>query len=276
MKYDDPIVEKEAKKHKKIFETFDVNPGSYRINENEYFMVNYLRGEKMKGCAVISPNSQAGKNEYLLAFNSLLEHAESISLILNHGGERANANMHAFTTMQQFLSDVLNEVADYLTPEIKDVFEFCLNRINLILKFHERLQDIFQSISEKIDKYFDGEKENFTKQDMREEANYLGEIGYIQYRQIMAIYEFIPKFRYIQELNNLEVDKYITTLVKKYLAEFSKGEKEQLKNIEHVTYQNNMEELTREEHIELEKEVFFKNLEETNALSRRELRYPKL
>jgi hypothetical protein len=70
------------------------------------------------------------------------------------------------------------------------------------------------------------------------------------------------------------VNEHITTAVKKYLAEFSKDEEGQRKNVEHITYQPNMDELTKEEHIELEKDIFYKNLAETNASSRKDLRYP--
>ncbi|TFJ90237.1 hypothetical protein [Lentibacillus salicampi] len=210
------------------------------------------------------------------AFDALMEFAQLTSAILTHAGERSNSNMHAFTTMQKFLSDVLNETGIHLTQENKSVFNYCLDRINLILELQERMVKIYNDFQQKNQKFHDGDEENFTRQDMDEAANYLGEIGYIQYRQVLGIYEYIPKFKYIKELNNPEIKKFITADVKGYLTEFSKGEKEQLKNVEHITYQPNMEELTKEEHIELEKEVFYKNLAKTNALSRKELRHPNL
>ncbi|GGK08663.1 hypothetical protein GCM10007063_33830 [Lentibacillus kapialis] len=274
MRYDDPLVEKEAKKHKKFFETFTINPGSYRINNHHYFFVNYYKWKKMTDCAVVSPTSRAERSEYMEAFDALMEHAQLTTLILKHGGERSSANMDAFTTMKKFLSDVLNEGGNHLTQESKDIFNFCLERIQVILNLQERIINIYDDFQQKNQKYHDGDEENITRQDMEKKAKYLGEIDYIQYRQVVAIYEYIPKFKYIKELNDPEVKKHMTTAVKRYLTEFSKGEEEQLENIERVKFQPNMEELTREEHIEGAKKDFYKNLEETKALSRKELRYP--
>ncbi|SFA91050.1 hypothetical protein SAMN04488072_103213 [Lentibacillus halodurans] len=275
MKYDDPLVAKEAKKHKKLFETFNINPGSYRINNHDYFFINYYKWNKITDCAVVSPTSHAGRDEYLEAFDALLEYAQITTLILTHGGEKASADMHAFTTMERFLSDVLYEAGNDLTKEIRSVLNYCLERIKLITSLQERLVEIYHDFQQKNQKLHDKEKENFTIQDLKEAAHYLGELDYIQYRQIVAIYEYIPKFKYIKKINNQEVKKHMTTAVKRYLVEFSKGEEEQRKSIESVKFQSNMEELTREEHIEGAKKGFYKNLAETNASTRKLLRYPK-
>src|SRR5699024_2918028 len=257
VKYDDALVAKEAERHKKIFETFTINPGSYRINNHDYFFVNYYRFNKMTDCAVVSPVSQAGKNEYMEAYDALMEFAQLTSSILNNGGERAEANMDSFTTMKTFLSGVLNDTGDSLDQESRSVFKYCLERIDLILNLQERMIELYRDFLQKNQKYHEGDKENFTRQDMNEAANCLGEMGYIQYKQVVSIYEFIPKFKYIKKLNNPKVNEHITTAVKKYLAEFSKDEEGQRKNVEHITYQPNMDELTKEEHIELEKDIFY-------------------
>lgn len=275
MKYDDPLVAKEAKRHKKFLETFTINPGSFRINTHDYFFVNYYRFNKMTDCAVVSPTTQAGKNAYMEAFDALMEFAQLTSLILDHGGERSDANMDSFTTMKAFLSDVLNDVGDSLDQESRSVFTYCLERVDLILNLQERIIELYRDFHQNNQKFHEGDKENFTRQELDESANYLGEIGYIQYRQVVAIYEFIPKFKYIKELNNPEVNKHVTASVKKYLAEFSRDEEGQRKNVEHLTYQSNMDELTKEQHIKLEKDIFYKNLAETNAAARKDLRHPK-
>lgn len=166
-----------------------------------------------------------------------MEFAQLTSLILDHGGRRSNADMDAFTTMKKFLLDVLNEIGVHLSEESRDVFEYCLERINLILNLQGRIIDLYDDFQQKNQEFHNGVKENFTKQDMEEAANYLGEMGYIQYRQVLAIYKFIPKFKYIKRLKNPEVKKYITPAVKRYLAEFSQEQRKQLKNVEHVTYQ---------------------------------------
>ncbi|WP_217589289.1 hypothetical protein [Lentibacillus saliphilus] len=237
-------------------------------------MVNYLRGKNIKGCAVISPNSKAGKGEYLEALKALLEYVVSMGSILSRGGERANANMDAFITMQYFLSNVLNDVGDKLTLETKHAFEFCLERVDLILKLQDRLIDICQKNNENADQYFKGELSNFTKEDMEEAVNDLGEIDYIQYKQLMAIYEYIPKFKHIRDLKNKDVDRLKTASVKKYILEFSKGEKEQLHTLKSIEFQPYMDTLTKEQHIEGAKSDFYKNLAQGLALTKKELRYP--
>ncbi|MBY7142347.1 hypothetical protein KFZ56_04405 [Virgibacillus sp. NKC19-3] len=275
MRYDDPLVAKEAKKYKKLFETFTINPGSFRIDGQDYFFINFYKWKKITDCAVVCPTSEAGKDKYLEAFDALLEYSQAATLILTHGGDKASANMDAFTTMQKFLLSVLNEEGNHLMLEIREVFDYCLERINLILSMQKRVVEIYNDFQQKNQKYHDGYDENVTRRNIDETVNYLGELDFLQYQQIVAIYEYIPKFNYIKELNNPEIKKHITTAVKTYLAEFSKGEKEQLKNIESVKFQTNMDELTKEEHIERAKEDFYKNLSETNSETRRLLRYPK-
>lgn len=273
MYYNHPLVKKEAKKHKKFLESFIIDLGSFRINNSDYFMVNYFRGSKMTGCAVVSPNSNAGKMEYLEAFDALLEFSELTSLTLEHAGKRVNAYTYPHTMMQKFLMDVLKECRNHLTSEEKNVFDYCLERINLMLELQERIEEIYGEFHQKSKRYLDGVEEEFTKQDIEEAANYLGEVGFIQYRQVVAVYEYIPKFRYIKEMNNPEVKKYITATVEDYLGEFSEGEEEHRKNVDKLSFQPNMDDLTKEEHIELEKSRIYKNLAKINESSRKELRF---
>ncbi|GAA0588696.1 hypothetical protein GCM10009001_00720 [Virgibacillus siamensis] len=272
MIHNDPLVEKEVKRHKKFLESFTINPGSFQINNDEYFFANYYRWNKMNGCAVVSPTSKAEKKVYLDAFDTLLEFAELFHLILTHAGERANTDMQAFTTMREFLSDVLNGADFYLTEEGKNVFEYCLKGTELILNLQERIIKIYQNTEQKIKMYQDGTLINFSKNDLEELANYLGEVDYIQYRQLVADYESIPKYKYIKEMENSPVGEYITPAVKRYLEEFSKNESGQRKRIEHISFQPNMEGLTKKEHIEGAKKAFYNSLAETNASSRKQLR----
>ncbi|ASN05372.1 hypothetical protein [Virgibacillus necropolis] len=272
MYYNDPSVKKEAKKHKKLLESFIIDPGSFRINNCDYFLVNYQRGEKITACAVVSPNSNAGKMEYLEAFNALLEFSVLTRLFVDHAGKRVNAYMYPHTLMQKFLIDVLREGCTHLTSEERNAFEYCLERINLMLELQGRIKEMYDEFEQKAKRYLDGVEENFIKQDIEEAANNLGEFGFIQYRQAVAIYEYIPKFRYIKEMNNPEVKKYITETIDGYLGEFSINEEEHRKNVERISFQPNMGDLTKEEHIEIEKSIIYKNLAEINASTRKELR----
>ncbi|WP_449354443.1 hypothetical protein ACUL41_15290 [Virgibacillus natechei] len=275
VRYNDQQVKQEAKKHKKFLETFGINPGSYRINNHDYFFVNYYIWKKMTDSAVVSPTSQAGRSEYMEAFDALMEYAQLTSMILTYGGLNSSGDTHDITTLKKFLSDVLNEPEELLTQEIRNNFNFCLLRMNLILSLQERILEIYNDFQQKNQKYHDGDDENFTKQDIEEAATYLGEIDYIQYSQVLASDECIPKFKYIKELNNPDVKKHKTIAVRKYLAEFLKGEKQQNKNAEYVTYQQNMKELSKEEHIKFQKEAFNKYLAETKASLSKELRHPQ-
>lgn len=272
MYYNHPSVKKEAKKHKKLLESLIIDPGSFRINNCDYFLVNYQRGEKITGCAVVSPNSNAGKMEYLEAFDALLEFSVLTRLFVDHAEKKVNAYMYPHTMMQKFLMDVLREGCNHLTSEENNVFEYCLERINLIAELQGRIQEMYGEFEQKARRYRDGVEEEFTKQDIEEAANNLGEFGFIQYRQVVAIYEYIPKFRYIKEMNNPEVKKYITATIDGYLGEFSINEEEHRKSIEKISLQPNMGDLTKEEHIELEKSIIYKNLAKINASSRKELR----
>ncbi|WP_079527888.1 hypothetical protein [Halobacillus hunanensis] len=271
MYYNHPSVKKEAKKHKKLLESFIIDPCSFRINNCDYFLVNYQRGKTITGCAVVSPNSNAGKKEYLEAFDALLEFSVLTSLFIDHAEKRVNAYMYPHTLMQKFLMDVLGEGC--LTSEEKNVFDYCLERINLMLELQGRLQEMYGEFEQKAKRYRDGVEEELTKQDIEEAANNLGEVGFIQYRQVVAVYEYIPKFRYIKEMNNPEVKKYITATIDGYLGEFSVNEEEHRKNVERISLQPNMGDLTKEEHIELEKSMIYKNIAKINASSRKELRF---
>ncbi|HLR62761.1 MAG TPA: hypothetical protein VK097_10010 [Lentibacillus sp.] len=135
--------------------------------------------------------------------------------------------------------------------------------------------EIYSDFQQKSQNYRDGDEENFTKRDIEEAVNYFAEISYLQYRQIVAMDECKPKFKYIKELNDPDVKKHKNIAVKSYLAQYSKDDKVQSKDNEYATYQRNMKKLTKEEHIEVEKEDFYKYLAETNASSRKDLRHPK-
>ncbi|WP_174614158.1 hypothetical protein [Virgibacillus ihumii] len=275
MYYDNPLVKKEAKKHKRFLESFTINPGSFLINNNQYFFVNYYRGKKMTDCAVVSPTSKAEKSEYLMAYDALMEYAQLTVSIMSFGAEKATADMHAFTTLQQFFTDVLNNGENYLKQEDKKEIAYCLERINLILDLQDRLGKIYEEFYQKTKKFHEGFIENFTNSDIEEAVNYMGEIDYIQYKQLVANYESIPKFKYIKELEIPELKKYKTNAVRSYLEEFSINQGRQRKRIDSLKFQTDMETLTKEEHIEGAIKDFYRNLAETNASSRKRMRYPK-
>lgn len=272
MNTDNKLLNKLVKKHKKLFETYTINPGAYQLNNNSYLLANYYKGNKLSGCAVISPQSDSNKNEYSEAFDSLLEHAELTTLILKHAGDRADSNMDSFLTIKNFLENILSEVE--LTEENKIFFENSLNEINIIVELQERLIELYKTFYSQTERLHTGEKDTITRRDIDEAANYLGEVGYIQYRQLVANYNSISKFKHIININNPEINKYIRDDVKRYLVEFSQHETRQKKRIDSISYQPHMDRLTKKEHIEVEKKNFYQNLERTNVSSRRDLRFP--
>src|SRR5699024_10422359 len=143
MRYDDPLIKQEAKTHKKILETFLLNLSSYVLNNHEYFVVTNYMWKKKSDCGVISPTSQAGRDEYLEAFDALLEYAQLASLILTSAGASSNADTEDFTTLKKFFSNVLNEPGNHLSQETRDSFDFCLEKVNLIFSLQERILEIY-------------------------------------------------------------------------------------------------------------------------------------
>ncbi|QKY69792.1 hypothetical protein [Lentibacillus sp. CBA3610] len=272
MKYRDRLVKQEAKKYRKFLETFDINPGSYRINNHEYFFVNYSKWKQITECAVVSPDSTAYRDEYLEAFDVLLEYALLTSWIFTYGGASSNASTEDFTLLKKFFSNVLDEPGDHLSQDTRNTFNFCLERANIMLSLQERIVEIYSDFEQKYQKFHDGNEENFTKRDVEEAVNYYAEISYLQFRQVTAMNECIPKFKYIKELKSPAVKKHKNIAVRRYLTQYSK---EQPKDHEFATYQRDMEKLTKEEHIEAKKEHFYEHLAERNPSIRKNLRHPE-
>ncbi|WP_430784483.1 hypothetical protein VBD025_08580 [Virgibacillus flavescens] len=271
MNIDNQLLNKMAKKHKKLFESYSINPGAYQIQNNDFFLVSYKK-KGISGCAVLSPQCPDDTVMYMEAFDSLLEHAQLTTLILRHAGDRADINMSSFYTVKQFLEDVIYDVE--LRQEDKNVFETCLSAILKILELQEYLIKSFEEFYLKVTKLHEGEINVITKDDIEEMVNYLGEVGYIQYTQLLTQYRTISKFGYIKNTSEPNISKYITDDVSSYLVEFSSHKKQLNEQIKSITYQTEMDRLTKEEHIEVEKKNFRQNLEKTNASLRKKLRFP--
>ncbi|MUV39194.1 hypothetical protein JNUCC1_03067 [Lentibacillus sp. JNUCC-1] len=274
IKYFDKRVKEEANKYKRLFETFTVNPGASRINSHDYFLVNYYRWGKITGCAVVSSNSKADKIEYTAAFDELVEFATLFSSVLEVE-ERARANMDAFITLEKFLTNVLRGGVT-LHDEDKSEYQYSLKRIHSILNLQDRLKEIYNTTAKKQEQYHNGSIEVISREDIQEAARSLGEVDFIQYRQVLAIHELIPKLKYIKNMENEQLIRFKTSAVKRYLVEFSKGENEQLKNVKKIEFQSNMQSLTKEQHIQGALKDFYKNLSHANRRFRKDLRYPEI
>ncbi|ALX47192.1 hypothetical protein [Lentibacillus amyloliquefaciens] len=272
MNSEDPKLEEIAKKHKKLFETFSINPGGYIINENEFFFVIYER-RKINGYAVISPQAPDEIVDYKEALEWLLKYARFSSSLLKHAGFRADISMFSFEEVYSFLKEVTEKVN---FDEI-ELFLDCKYLVEFILDKQKELVDKYNRFYAEQEKVHDGTIEHFTQKDTLDLLEFMGEFEYIQYKQLYTQYQTIDKFKQVFEISksNPEIKSYSNRDIQVYLSEFSTGKAEFHKELQEITYQENMHLLTKEEFIKVVKRVALETTEKVKRKTLKKLRYPK-
>ncbi|WP_010098596.1 hypothetical protein [Ornithinibacillus scapharcae] len=265
-----------AKKHKKLFEKYFINPGGSLINEHEFYWVSYLRFGKLVGSAVISPSNITDKQEYEQAFYHLSKSSQLRSKLTKDGGFRANINMGTFTVMEKFLAAIQKEV---ILKNDKQIVVDCHETMLSILSLQDSLVDIFKSYQQEEIKFHEGREKFDSIEYIEFVIDCICEIDYIQFTQLTLQYEAISKFNSLKRIvnKNKNLKTHMTYEIKVYLEEFIKSKTDLLKSIKKLMYTSEINMQTSKlRHMEITREVLLETVREVTEELLQDLRFPIL
>lgn len=262
---------KQAKKHKKLFETYDINEKYVHVDGKDFYMVFYRKFNKHSGFGMLSSHPNPTKDEYNSAFEMLVILYNNTASFKNNAYSRAKIPMEPFEKTNLFFEKVTKEVN--LSERERDIYNHCYNGAVKIMNLHKKLK--------KITKEFEMNTRNkkcFTVSDLDYVQDVLAEFDYIQYTQAQIDYQLIDDYKFIKEhiKQNKMVRSVATTDVKKYIDQLAENKEKLLAEIESVSHVENMENMTKEEHMNAVKKYYLTIQAEGNMSLRKEMRYPKL
>ncbi|WP_067724813.1 hypothetical protein [Oceanobacillus damuensis] len=268
-----PVLDKEAKQHKKMFETYKVNEKYVRIDGTEFFMVFYRKFNKHSGFAIISSRSGISTEAYYIAFEQLVLLYTNTSSIIKNGYDRAQINMQPFNETKIAIRQILQEAN--LLMEDKIVYERCINFLSTAINLQNRLIELTNQFQKKMEIK---EREGFSREDIDYILTTLAEIDYIQYIQLLDNYKRIDDFRQIKQNSERypNMKSLLTTEVERHISEFASNKEKLQAEIQSISHFENMESFTKEQHMEAFKNKILVEQEEANISLRKEMRYPKL
>ncbi|MBP1971436.1 transcriptional regulator of heat shock response [Virgibacillus natechei] len=264
-----------AKGHKKIFEKFTINYGTYKINNNDYYLVVYKR-KKIKGLAIISSQSTKDINECLEALTWLTRYNQVRNLAFIHVDFRANINFDSFYTIKNFLEKVLQNVS--LSADEKRIFEESDLALQTIINLQHQLISDYDKFLEKEKKVERGEIEVVTKEHINDVLHFINTFDFIQYKQLTEQYNTISAFKRIFKMvkDNPEIKVLSDSAVNTYLQEFVSSKANLQKNLKKVTHVPDLEQLSKEEHIEVARKTTLQSIDNVIARQKKMLRHPKI
>ncbi|WP_067724811.1 hypothetical protein [Oceanobacillus damuensis] len=262
---------KQAKKHKKLFETYDINEKYVHVDGKDFYMVFYRKFNKHSGFGMLSSHPNPTKEEYNTAFELLVILYNNIASFKNNAFSRAKIPMEHFEKTNLFFEKVTKEVN--LSEHERKIYNHCYNGAVKIMNLHKQLKKITKDFEMKT-----MTKQCFTVSDLDYVQDVLAEFDYIQYTQAQIDYQLIDYYKFIKE--HIKQDKMIQTLatadVKKYIDQLSDNKEKLRTEIESVSHVENMENMTMEEHMDAVKKYYLTIQDEGNKSLRKEIRYPKI
>ncbi|WP_087973447.1 hypothetical protein [Oceanobacillus rekensis] len=262
---------KQAKKHKKLFETYDINEKYVHVDGKDFYMVFYRKFNKHSGFGMLSSYPNPTIEEYNVALEMLVILFNNTQSIKNNAFHRVGITMDPLEKTKSFIEKVTKEVS--LSENEKDIYNHCHNGIVKIIELQEQLKTITEDFEMNT-----RAKKCFTVSDLDMVQDVLAEFDYIQYTQSQLLYQLIDDYKFIKEHINQDtmVRTIATTKVKKYIDQLSDSKEKLRTEIESVSHVENMENMTMEEHIDAVKKYYLTIQNEGNKSLRKEIRYPKL
>lgn len=260
---------KEVKKYKRLFEDYALNPFSYEINGNKYYLVTYKRKEIETGYAVISLEGHL-KDEYLQALPKLVLFSGASGNIFREIGSRTSVG-------PEFFTDIINPVDEYLKHNINSSNETLIEGLKLFIdlrKSHIETIDLYK----KYEKFYDSKilKENvISDNDIEYTLEVVFKADMLQYDHSSSVYKnikLLEQFR--DEIYKINLDKKIPNESRKFLKgmlHYSENLGNELKKFE---FEKSVQSLTTEEQLTKKKIEVQKSAAEFQEKVMKNLRYP--
>ncbi|WP_100009946.1 hypothetical protein [Lentibacillus sediminis] len=271
MKKVDLNIQNKAKKHKRVFEKYWVDPHHVNLEGNNYYMAFYQRFNATK-MAVISSQPNANNDQYKEAFKWLVILINRMGAIHEVGMERKNISMMSFQKTRDFLENALSQ-AD-LSESEREVISKCLRFLNEAISLQSQMVELM----DKYEQYKKAKNNQFTTQDVEYIHDIHAEMDYIQFTQGNASYKTMDHFRTLSDViaQNDTVGSLANSEIKQYVQEFSQGKEKLKSGLDEATYVDNLEDLSKEQFMKTVQEDYIKRQRESNKSLIKDLRYPSL
>src|SRR5699024_8871719 len=144
------------------------------------------------------------------------------------------------------------------------------------LDLQQELVEKYEQFVNENQKLYDGSKLYFTKDDVHDALDVIGDVEYIQYTQLTLQYEAIDDFKQLFTMakKDRHLQAYLDSDTKTYLREFISSKANLKNNIKKLTYQKGMEELPKDQFKELVKRLTMENVAKVKKETRDDIRYP--
>lgn len=274
MKEVDQDIQNKAKKHKKIFEKYWVDPHHVCLDGSRFYLAFYQRFNATE-MAVLSNQPEPSNEQYKEALEWLVILLNRIGAIQEVGMERKEINMKAFYKTRDFLEEAQHKAE--LAADEKEVVSKCLQSLKDAISLQNQMVELMENY-EQYKESKEAENNQYTIQDVEKIHDFHAEMDYIQFTQGQISYKSMDHFKDLYDIlvQNDAFGSLASSEIKQYIQEFSRG-KEQLKSdLDEATYVENLEGLSKEQFMEAVQKDYMKRQEESNKSLIRNLRYPSL
>ncbi|WP_404453894.1 hypothetical protein LG329_04500 [Virgibacillus necropolis] len=261
-----------AEDNKKLFENYFVKRFAYLVNDEPYYFAIFKRGDKTKGYAVLSPESN-NKSDQLVALKPLLHYSVSINNILSDGKYRANINFAVFYEVRDYLKTIVE--SNVLDTDDEVIYKRSLSIVQNMIDLQESLIEHYKEAVRKYDAV--KEKGFITEDDIHDIKRYLPLLMRIQYKQYLDRYDNRNDFDVIYEnRNKREIKQFDHFTDQKNLKQMTTNiaEKEMKEGLSRLDYGRDLHEMTDDEYDELVLTEYDKELDQQLERVKSKLRYP--
>lgn len=207
-----------GEKHQKLFESTNINPYAYIIDNAAYFHVIYENKwtSKIKGYALISPDF-VNKDNAIKALTPLVYYSVSEHNITNKGAFREKMDITFLEKVREYLRDVIEQESPNMNQEL---YNRAYLTIDSIIRLQDKLMKTLEEAKELIEEVY--EKGFFTYEEMDQLVKYIPKFNLIQYKQLKPRYDNRKDFDVIyQNRNNVNLSNSIAD--SKLLKEMTSG-----------------------------------------------------
>jgi len=274
MKAVDQTILDTAKKHKKIFEKYWIDPHHLYLDDVNFYFAFYQRFNTTE-MALLSSRSDVSTEQYKEAFELLTILINRMGAIQEVGMERKNISMKPFHKTKYFLEKVQSQAA--LSDSNKEVISKCSQFMSRAISLQNQMVELMKRYEQFKDSK-ETENNQYTIQDVEQIHDFHAEMDYIQFTQGQTSYKAMDHFSTLSDIitQNDTITGLADSEIKVYVKEFSRG-KEKLKSaLNEATYVDNLEELSKEQFIKTVQEDYLKRQKESNKSLIKDLRYPSL
>ncbi|SFA91099.1 hypothetical protein SAMN04488072_103216 [Lentibacillus halodurans] len=275
MKAIEETLQNRAKKHKKLFEKYWIEPNHLYFKGSHFYLSFYERFQKTE-IGILSTQSEVSNADYKEAFEWLVILMNRMAAIQEVGMERKNINMKGFYKTRAYLEKTLEYAT--LSSNEKNIIDQCLHSMNDAISLQNRmvaLMDEFEQFREKKET----EGNEFSVPEVEEVHDFHAEMDYIQFTQGQISYKSVDFFASLNQIiNQNETIKSIVNFeeVKQYIEEFSRGKDMLKSSLDEATYVDNLDQLSKEQFMKTVQEDYIKRQKESNKSLIKNLRYPTL